>query len=63
MLYIDDEGFCSSMDESGSIREDPKCPEGKIGEKLQESVEEGKECTVSVLRAMGIEQIMTSREL
>jgi translation initiation factor 5A len=63
VTYIDDEGFCSLMDDDGNIREDLKCPESEVGENLQSKVECGKECTVAVIRAMGIEQIMTSREL
>jgi translation initiation factor 5A len=61
--YIDDDGFCSLMGESGTIREDLKCPEGDAGETLHKNYDSGNECSVVVLKAMGIEQIITSREL
>ena len=46
----------------GSTKEDLKIPEGEIGEKLREAFNNGKEVTVQVLSAMGMEQAKSFKE-
>merc|ERR1712094_57565 len=57
LLDISDDDFLSLMMPDGSTKEDLKIPEGEIGEKLREAFNNGKEVTVQVLSAMGMEQV------
>jgi len=58
---VSDDGFCSLMTPEGVTKEDLKLPEGELGEEIKKAFEEGKEMTVSVVSAMGIEQIMSMK--
>lgn len=61
LLNIDD-GFCSVMDEEGTTRDDIRMPEDDMGRKVQALFDTGKAVTVSVLSAMGHEQIVDCKE-
>merc|ERR1711916_23201 len=62
LLDISDDDFLSLMMPDGSTKEDLKIPEGEIGEKLREAFNNGKEVTVQVLSAMGMEQAKSFKE-
>lgn len=62
LINIED-GFLSLMLENGSTREDLKLPEGEVGEKLQAAFDDGKDILVSTMKAMGIEQVMSFKEI
>merc|ERR1712080_84601 len=62
LLDISDDDFLSLMIPDGSTKEDLKIPEGEIGEKLREAFNNGKEVTVQVLSAMGMEQAKSFKE-
>jgi translation initiation factor 5A len=49
------------MDESGNTREDLRLPEGDTGTDIQTRFDAGEELLISVLAAMGHEQIMTHK--
>jgi len=69
LLDITDDGFLSLMEESGDMREDVKLPEFPEGyaRELQQAFEkaqsESKTLSVSLLCAMGHEQIMSHKEV
>lgn len=58
LIDITQEGFCCLMDDTGSIREDLRLPDGDLGQQIIESSDDGKDINVAVLSAMGIEQIV-----
>jgi translation initiation factor 5A len=65
--FIDDEGFMALMDEAGNMKEDLKIPEDEwlkdVTDKCREILEEGKkECTVTIVSAMGKEKLISVRE-
>jgi len=62
LLNIADDGFISLITDNGQTKEDLKLPEGEIGEKLKSEFTEGKDLTVSVLGAMGQEQVVAFKE-
>jgi translation initiation factor 5A len=67
LINIEDDGFVSLMSENGDIKEDLKLPEDEwlkdVTEKIREIFEDGtKECTVTVLGALGTEKIIAVRE-
>merc|ERR1712039_39837 len=62
LLDISDDDFLSLMMPDGSTKEDLKIQEGEIGEKLREAFNNGKEVTVQVLSAMGMEQAKSFKE-
>jgi translation initiation factor 5A len=63
LLDINDEDFMSLMDESGSTREDLKLPTypENYAHELKTEFEEGKQLIVTVLKACGIEQVMSHK--
>lgn len=64
LLDITDEDFVSLMDENGDTREDiklPPIPEG-FAEQIRADFDEGKQLVVTVLKACGIEQIISTKE-
>mmetsp|Transcript_1745 Transcript_1745/g.1753 ORF Transcript_1745/g.1753 Transcript_1745/m.1753 type:complete len:164 (-) Transcript_1745:80-571(-) len=65
LLSIDGEGFCSLLDEETSeTREDIKLPDvpDNFGREIREDYEAGKNLVVTVLSAMGHEQIVAKKE-
>jgi translation initiation factor 5A len=63
LINISDDGFVTLMLDSGTTREDLKLPEGKLGDDIRAAVDDGKDLLVSTLKAMGIEQIMSKKEV
>ena len=63
LMDITDEKFVSLMDEGGDIREDLKLTEDDEGRKIQEMFDNGITVGVVVLKAMGQEKIVGSKEL
>ncbi|KAH7815450.1 Translation initiation factor 5A [Monocercomonoides exilis] len=63
LVDVQDDGFVSLMLESGATREDLKLPEGEVGENLKQAFDDGKDLLVSTIKAMGIEQIMSFKEI
>lgn len=65
LVSISDDDFCSLLDaDTGEIREDiklPDIPEGYARE-IRTAFDDGKALIVSVLSAMGIEQIVAHKE-
>ena len=64
LLDISDDDFCTLCDETGETREDIKLPDypEDMAKKLREAVDEGKSLMVTLLCAMGIEQITSYKE-
>jgi translation initiation factor 5A len=64
LIDVDTEGFCSLMDEEGNTRADIKLPDvpDNFGREIREAFEAGKTLVVSVLAAMGHEQIIAMKE-
>lgn len=61
-IAVDMDGFVTLMTEKGDIRSDLKLPEEtendqKCSARIQSALEDGRECFVTVLGAMGIEKI------
>merc|ERR1711976_429114 len=52
VLDIDEDGFCSLMDGDGDIKEDLKLPGDELGEEIQQFVDDGEPCTVTVLSSV-----------
>ncbi len=55
LLDIDEDGFCSLMEENGGTKNDLKLPEGELGDeirKVYEEAEDGKEVLVTVQAAL-----------
>ena len=69
LLNLEDgeERFMSLMEiggkSDGSAREDVKCPDGVMGEKLRRLVGEGKEVEIVVLGCMGMERVIEVSEV
>jgi len=62
LLDVTDDGFCSLMNENGTTKDDLKVPEGDLGKEILAQFKEGKDLTVSVLGALGIEMIVACKE-
>ena len=67
LINIDDEGFMSLMDETGTMKEDLKVPEDEwlkdVTTKCREILESGqKECIVSIVSATGLEKLISAKE-
>ena len=61
-IAVDGEGFVTLMNEKGDIRSDLKLPEEtekdtEVAKRIQNSIDDGRECFVTILAAMGIEKI------
>lgn len=64
LLDITDEDFVSLMDDTGETREDiklPPIPEG-FASQIQQDFDDGKQLVVTVLKACGTEQIISTKE-
>ena len=64
LVDISEDGFCSLMEENGDIREDVKLPDVPEGfaRQIRDAFESGKGYSVSVMSAMGHEQIIAMKE-
>lgn len=69
LIDISDDGFLTLMDEEGNTKEDLKLPESpenyarELKIAFEKASDEGKGLNVSVLTAMGHEQVMSHKEL
>ncbi|CAM9156228.1 unnamed protein product [Discosporangium mesarthrocarpum] len=64
LLDISDDGFCSLLTEEGDTKDDlklPDFPEG-FGNEIKTNFDEGKTLAVTVMAAMGHEQIVAYKE-
>lgn len=52
-----DDGFLNLMDNDGNPKDDVKVPEEEIGKQISEAFEEGKDLLVTIVAAMGEEQV------
>lgn len=64
LLDISEDDFVSLMDESGETREDVKLPSypENFADEIRADFEAGKQLVVTVLKACGIEQIISKKE-
>ena len=61
---IDDDGFVSLMDDKAEMRDDIKLPEDdSVAKKLKERFDNNVETMVTVLKAMGHEQIIDMKDM
>ena len=69
LLDITDDGFLALMDDAGETRDDVKLPEHPEGyareltQAFEKAQEDGKTLSVTLLSAMGHEQIMSHKEV
>lgn len=52
-----DDGFLNLMTPDGVPKDDVKVPEGEIGSQMQSGFDEGKDLLVTIISAMGEEQV------
>merc|ERR1712137_664417 len=62
VLNITDDGFLSLLLDNGQTKDDLRCPDNEDGQKIREMFDDGKEVIVSVLAAMGIEEVKGCKE-
>lgn len=64
IVDISEDGFCSLLDEDGNVREDIKLPDipETFGREIKAAFDSGKPIMVTVLKAMGHEQIISMKE-
>lgn len=69
LLDIDDDDHMSLMDEKGDTREDLKLPDDRsgdsafaLGQEVQKKFDEGAEVVVTIMSAMGIDQLSAWKE-
>mmetsp|Transcript_26235 Transcript_26235/g.42070 ORF Transcript_26235/g.42070 Transcript_26235/m.42070 type:complete len:166 (+) Transcript_26235:203-700(+) len=67
LIDLNDEGFLGLMDATGNVREDLKLPSGHedaeaLARLIKAAWDEGKELILTVLKAMGEEQVNASKE-
>merc|ERR1712227_513686 len=63
LIDIDDEGFCSLMDDTGETRDDLKPLEPELEKQIREKVDAGEDALVCVLKAIGQEMIMSMKNM
>lgn len=61
LLDIDDD-FLSLMTQEGNTKDDVKVPQGELGEKIKSEFDEGKDLIITVVMAMGEEQVMALKD-
>ncbi len=52
-----DDGFLNLMSQDGTPKDDVKVPEGDIGTQISSAFDEGKDLLVTIVSAMGEEQV------
>merc|ERR1711907_749179 len=57
LIDINDDGFCTVMNEAGDTREDLQLPSGEVGDKIKEAFDSGDEILVTITKAMDSETI------
>mmetsp|Transcript_11104 Transcript_11104/g.10039 ORF Transcript_11104/g.10039 Transcript_11104/m.10039 type:complete len:162 (+) Transcript_11104:135-620(+) len=64
LVDISADGFCSLMGEDGAVREDVKLPDypDNFAREIEQAFESGKSLSVTVLSAMGHDQIIALKE-
>jgi len=62
VLDLTDDGFCSLLNSDGTTKDDLKLPEGELGQQLKAEHDSGKELVVTVIGALGSEQITAFKE-
>lgn len=63
LVDIDEEGFCSYMDEKGEIKEIPLPTDGEdYVEELKKANADGKNIMISIIEAMGQSKVVAFRE-
>ncbi|XP_037097326.1 eukaryotic translation initiation factor 5A-2 [Syngnathus acus] len=60
VLCINDD-FLSLMDEAADTRDDLRLPEGDLGKEIEKKMQNGEEFFVTVLQALGEEQVMSTK--
>lgn len=55
-----DDGFLSLMSPDGNAKDDVKLPEGDLGQQINAAFDDGKELLVTIVSAMGEEQVRIS---
>jgi hypothetical protein len=58
LLDISDDGFVSLLAQDGASKNDLKVPEGELGQQMKADFDDGKDLSVTVLKALGQEQII-----
>jgi len=63
LIDVSADGYCSLMDPtSGVTKDDLKMPVGELGDEIRAAFEEGKDLQLTVLGALGQEQIIVQKE-
>ncbi|KAL2848060.1 translation protein SH3-like domain-containing protein [Aspergillus pseudoustus] len=63
LLDVTDDGFLSLMDDNGGTKDDVKVPDGDVGDRINKMfTEDGKDCNVVILTAMGEQACMEVKE-
>ncbi|KAL4881217.1 translation protein SH3-like domain-containing protein [Aspergillus karnatakaensis] len=63
LLDVTDDGFLSLMDDNGGTKDDVKVPDGEVGDRINKMfTDEGKDCNVVILTAMGEQACMEVKE-
>jgi len=63
LIDISGDGYCSLMDpSSGNTKDDLKIPAGELGDEIRAGFDDGKDLQLTVLGALGQEQIIASKE-
>ncbi|KAL2822590.1 translation protein SH3-like domain-containing protein [Aspergillus granulosus] len=63
LLDVTDDGFLSLMDDNGATKDDVKVPDGEVGDRINKMfTDEGKDCNVVILTAMGEQACMEVKE-
>ena len=55
-----DDGFLNLMTSDGTPKDDVKVPEGDLGKDIQTAFDDGKDLLVTIISAMGEEQVRRS---
>jgi len=63
LIDIDDEGFCTLMDDTGETRDDLKSHDQEIEKQIREKIDAGEDALVCVLKAIGQEMIMSMKNM
>jgi len=63
LIDIDDEGFCTLMDDTGETRDDLKSHDSEIEKQIREKIDAGEDALVCVLKAIGQEMIMSMKNM
>ncbi|KAJ0422481.1 translation protein SH3-like domain-containing protein [Aspergillus carlsbadensis] len=63
LLDVTDDGFLSLMDDNGGTKDDVKVPDGDVGDRINKMfTDDGKDCNVVILTAMGEQSCMEVKE-